>query len=544
LFFWVCTEGKLFAHMPAMEVSLMRGMSVTTTVAMWLGVAAFAQAPGSPVRTSDPQPIYRVTVVSRTLQAVNYAHRSGPTPIDLNGTVLLPHAKGIAIVESKSGGITIDAKMDHLEAPTKFGAEYLTYVLWAITPEGRPKNLGEVLVDGSNKAHINVTTDLQAFGLIVTAEPYYSVTAPSDVVVLENIVRPDTMGTREVVNARYDLMPRGGYVLNVRAGAPSIPQGRKVSYDQYEALLELYQAENAVQIARSIGADRLAPEPFDKAIALLDKARQTNTGSGDPHMVVSLARESAQTAEDARVIALKRRDEEQTREAQREQDESRIRAEINAEREEAQEAQAAQQQADADRAAADQARQQAQEARQEADQLAQSPLPPPPVTGEPIPRAKNELTGNQRQNRAELLAQLNTMLVTRDTPRGLVVTVTDPYFESETSDALRPAGAERLMRIASMLKSRPGLAVRVEGFTDDRQRGDICERRAEAVRSTLIRYGVAPNSIQVLSYGSSRPLESNATASGRAENRRVEIVVAGQSIGDMALWDRTYSLKR
>lgn len=521
-----------------------------STVAVVIGGAALAQAPGSPpVHPSDPQPIYRVTVVSRTLQAVNYAHRSGPTPIDLNGTVLLPHATGLAIVESKRGGISIDAKVDHLEAPTKYGTEYLTYVLWAITPEGRPKNLGEVLVDGSNKAHISVTTDLQAFGLIVTAEPYYAVTTPSDVVVLENVVRPDTMGTRELVTARYDLMPRGGYVLNVRSGAPALPEGRKLSYDQYEAVLELYQAENAVQIARSMGADRWAPESFSKAVALLDQARQTNAGTGDPHMTVSLARESAQTAEDARVIASKHRDEERQREAQQSQDEGRIRVEENAERAQAQAAQAAEQQAqqeaDAERAAAERAHhQESEQARREAEQLAQSPLPPPPVTGEPVQRTKYELSGEQRRSRAELLAQLNTMLVTRDTPRGLVVTVTDPYFESEASDALRPAATERLMRIAAMVKAHPDLMVRVEGFTDDRQRADVCERRAEAVRTMLVRYGVPPSSIQMLSYGSSRPLESNATASGREQNRRVEIVVAGQSIGGMALWDRTYSLNR
>ncbi len=518
---------------------------VTSMSAVLFCSAAFAQAPVSPsVRPADPQPIYRVTVVSRTLQAVNYAHGSGPTPIDLNGTVLLPRAGGTAIVESKRGGISIDAKIDHLEPPTKFGTEYLTYVLWAITPEGRPKNLGEVLVDGSNKAHISVTTELQAFGLIVTAEPYYSVTAPSDVVVLENIIRPDTMGTREVVTARYDLMPRGGYVLNVRSGAPAPPEGRKLSYDQYQAVLELYQAENAVQIARSVGADQFAPESFNKAAALLDRARQTNAGPGDPHMVISLARESAQTAEDARVIAMKRREEQEQREVQRSQDERHIRAQLYTEQAEAQAAQAAEREAEMELAAANRTRQQADEERKEAEQLADSPLPPPPVTGEPIARARYELSGDQRRTRAELLAQFNALLGTRDTPRGLVMTVTDPFFESESSDALRPAAAERLMRIAAMLKAHPDLVVRVEGFSDDRQRGDVCERRAEAVRAMLVRYGVAPNSIQVLSYGSSRPLESNATASGRAQNRRVEMVVAGQSIGDMALWDRTYSLKR
>ena len=164
----------------------------------------------------DPQPIYRVTVVSRNLEAVNYEHRGGPTPLDFQGTVLLPHAKGTAIVESHRGSVAIDAKFEHLDAPTKFGREYLTYVLWAISPEGRPRNLGEVLVDSSNKAHVKVTTDMQAFGLMVTAEPYYSVSIPSDVVVAENVVRPDTIGAREEVTAKYELMPRGQYTMNIQ----------------------------------------------------------------------------------------------------------------------------------------------------------------------------------------------------------------------------------------------------------------------------------------------------------------------------------------
>ena len=254
------------------------GMRAILLAGLLAGVV-YAQPP-------DPQPLYRVTVISRSLEAVNYEHRGGPSPLDFQGTVLLPHMKGTAIVESQRGSVAIDAKFEHLEAPTRFGREYLTYVLWAISPEGRARNLGEVVVDSSNKAHVKVTTDLQAFGLMITAEPYFSVSTPSDVVVAENVVRPDTIGAREMVNAKYELLPRGQYTMNLQAAQlRSMEGGEKLPYDRYEAVLELYQAENAVQIARSLGADRYAPESIGKATTLLTQARPWDSaGSARPRL--------------------------------------------------------------------------------------------------------------------------------------------------------------------------------------------------------------------------------------------------------------------
>jgi hypothetical protein len=209
---------------------------------------------------SESVPIYRVTAVSRTLSAINYQHRSGPTKIDFKGTILLPAARGEATVESKKGRIEIESKFEHLEAPQRFGREYLTYVLWAVSPEGRAVNLGEVVPGRSDKADLHVTTDLQAFGLIITAEPYFAVSRPSNVVVLENEVRPDTIGKVEQVSAKYELMPRGQYTFDVPpSGVRSVDPGTpRVSMDQYEALLELYQAQNAVQLAESLGAAQYA----------------------------------------------------------------------------------------------------------------------------------------------------------------------------------------------------------------------------------------------------------------------------------------------
>jgi outer membrane protein OmpA-like peptidoglycan-associated protein len=497
---------------------------------------------------SDPQPIYRVTVVSRSLEAVNYEHRGGPTTIDFQGTVLLPKAKGQAIVESKRGRVAVDAKIEHLEPPTIYGPEYLTYVLWAISPEGRPRNLGEVLVDSSNKAHLTVTSEMQAFGMIVTAEPYYSVTTPSDVVVMENVVRPDTIGARELVTAKYELLPRGQYTLHIQPAqlhSVAASDAVKLPYDRYEALLELYQAENAVQIAQSLGADRYAPEPFGKAVTLLSNARGFFDRKEDTHYVVSTAREATQMAEDARTISVKRREQESRQQSQDE--EGRLRRQAQNDAAIAQ-AQAAAEQADAERAA-EQARLDAERARSLAAESAAQyrPQPPPPLVATPVQPAKYELTAAQRQSRAEMLSGLNAFIPTHDTPRGLVVVVPDSFFEPGESGMPRPTASERLMRLTALVAAHPGVALRIEGYMDDHTGGEqadlLSQRRAETVRATLVRYGASPNSISAVGFGKARPIASNATASGREENRRVEIVISGPSIGGMALWERTYSLK-
>ena len=143
-----------------------------------LSLSAFAQ------NNSQSTPTFRVIVISRSVQAVNYKHRSGSSKLDFAGTDLMPSANGVAEVNSKRGAIAIEAEFGDLQRPTTFGNEYLTYVLWAISPEGRAVNLGEVLVGENHRSKVSVTTDLQAFALIVTAEPYYAVRQPSNAVIL------------------------------------------------------------------------------------------------------------------------------------------------------------------------------------------------------------------------------------------------------------------------------------------------------------------------------------------------------------------------
>jgi outer membrane protein OmpA-like peptidoglycan-associated protein len=269
-----------------------------------LAAAQPAQAP-SPVQSTGnaaqtgSMPIYRVTVVARTMKAINYNHRSGSTKIDFRGTALLPEAHGEASVESKQGVTKIDARMEKLQPATKFGPEYLTYVMWAITPEGRATNVGEVILNG-DKTKLDATTELQSFGLIVTAEPYFAVTQPSDVVVMENFVRQDTVGTIEQVDAKFELLQRGQYILNVNpSDIKPMPMGSKTP-------LDLYEARNAVQIARWTGAEQYAPDTYRKAVQGLQNAEGYLIGKAGSKPIGTVAREAVQMAEDARIITIKK----------------------------------------------------------------------------------------------------------------------------------------------------------------------------------------------------------------------------------------------
>lgn len=495
---------------------------------------AYAPVPAAP---GQNVPLYRVTVIERTVKAVNYQYRSGPTQIDFRGTVLMPEARGQAIVESKAGRTEIDAHFERLRAPAGYGQEYLTYVLWAITPEGHAKNLGEALAGSSDKAKLHVTTDLQAFGLIVTAEPYAAVRQPSDVVVMENEIRPDTVGKIEPIVAKYELLPRGEYTYNVPADLVAAEgNGPRVSMPVYEEMLEVYQAQNAVQIAGAMGADRYAPDTFAKAQELLHRAQSLQASRGDRSQVIGEAREAAQTAEDARAITVKQQQDAQVAQARAEADQERQRrmqAEAQAQAAQAQlqavqaQAQAAQNQATADRAMLDQERSAREQAQAQASAMSQIPPPPPP---QPM-----ENMAEKRDLRMSIYRQLGACsFETLDSPRGLLVAIPASDFTGHTLDSRASGGVSQ---VAAVIRSHPGLNVEV----DDNFDGGSTER-AESVRAALIGSGVPPGSITMVAAGASRPIAPVNTPEGREANRRVEIAISGSAIGSMPYWDRTYSV--
>jgi outer membrane protein OmpA-like peptidoglycan-associated protein len=545
---------------------------------------------------ADQTSMYQMILVDRTVKAVKYAHRSGSTKIDFEGTDLMAGAKGEAKVDSHRGAMEIKVEFSNMQKPTTFGGEYLTYVMWAISPEGRPVNLGEVLIGGNDRSKLDVTTDLQAFAMIVTAEPYYAVRRPSNVVVMENAIRPDTVGSTEIVDAKYELIDRGGY----------IPTGYK--FDPVvlntKLPLEFFEARNALRIAQSAGAENYATSSYANAAGQMKQADDMAIRhSVDKKRLSSTSRLVVQTSEDAREIAVKRIDEEREaagrtadanrvasanagkRSAEAETAEA-VRAQENAEgktrdaQDSARYAAAGQAQAERDNAAA---QQQKLDAQADSDRNSASAADANQATADAQQHQRdaetesarsrlaatdaNQATADAQQHqrdaetesarsrlaaansdqqlqqavrdreelRARLLIQFNAILETRDTARGLVVNMSDVLFDS-AKFTLRPGAREKLAKISGIVLAYPTLALSIEGNTDsvggDAYNQTLSENRAGSVRDYLGKQGIPAASMTARGFGKTQPVASNDTAEGRQQNRRVELVVSGEVIGN------------
>lgn len=515
-----------------------------------------------PVNTGRPMPIFRITVVSRTTKAINYHHRTGTTHIDFRGTELMPEARGEARVQSQMGSTKIDTTLNHMSPASQYGPEYMTYVLWGLTPEGRPANLGEVVLEGDH-AKLLSTTDLQTFGLIVTAEPYFAVTQPSDVVVAENFVSKETEGTIEQVDAKYELLKRGQYVMDRGLYKPVKvnPKGP----------LQLAEAENAVEIARLAGAERYAADTFQKAVVDLKNAEDFLMKKGrNSKESETNAREAAQMAEDARIITFRKMQEEQlgnerASAAQREadaQEQARLAdAQAKAEQEKRRSAESDTRAADQARVAAEQAKVQAEQAKTQADQAntaaqqaaaqsaalaarekaaaddAKAQQDASRADAESLRQAAQQAEAEKLQLRERLRQQLNTILETRESARGLIVNINDVLFDFNKY-TLKPGAREKLAKVAGILLAYPGLKVQLEGHTDsvgtEEYNMKLSNDRAGAVRDYLVSQSVLTANLTATGMGKASPVATNDTAAGRQQNRRVEMVVSGDPIGVVA----------
>jgi len=536
-------------------------------VAVALSLPAAAQTSNQTtveVEHMSATPTFRVVVVSRSVRAVNYKHRSGNSKVDFIGTDLMPSANGVAQVNSHRGSIVINAEFGDLQRPTTFGNEYLTYVLWAISPEGRAINLGEVLVGDNHRSKLQVSTDLQAFALIVTAEPYYAVRQPSNSVILENVVREDTKGTTEAVNAKYELMERGGY----------IPTGYKFDPVVMNAKLplEFFEARNALRIAQSEGAEQYARSSYKHAVQLMDQADEYAIRQHvDKKPLIAIAREAVQTAEDAREIAVKKMDDvrlaierqdsadaqarsqDQADDAMRQKQQAEsdtlsareAKRQAEADTANAQDARA-QAESDAARARNDAADAQAASAQARADMADNQASSASALSAAQADAEQSRLAAQQAQlnaqqadtdkaaMRAKLSEQLNSILQTRDSARGLIVSMSDVLFDTGKY-SLKPGAREKLAKVAGILLAYPGLNIAVGGYTDnvggDAMNQTLSENRAGSVRDYLVQEGVSTNSVSARGFGNTLPVATNDNSTGRQQNRRVELLVSGEAIG-------------
>jgi outer membrane protein OmpA-like peptidoglycan-associated protein len=531
-------------------------------VGLTLSLGAFAQSTPQTPGTVEPMatmPVFRVTVISRSVQAVNYKHRSGASKLDFAGTDLMPSANGQAKVETKKGYTEIEVEFGNLEKPTTFGNEYLTYILWAISPEGRAVNLGEVLVGSNHRSKLDVTTDLQAFALVVTAEPYYAVRQPSNVVVIENVVREDTKGTTEAVNAKYELLERGGY----------IPTGYKFDPVVLKANLplEFFEARNAIRIAQSEGAEQYASDSYQHAIKLMDTADGYATRKHvENKPLIAVSREAVQTAEDARAIAVKKMDDVRLANERQNSADAQAQAQQQAsdatrQKEQAQsdaaQAMAAKTQAESDAAKAqsdaanaqaatakaqsDAVDAQAATAKAKADAAESAASSATALSAAQADADRSRLAAQQADTdkaamRAKLSEQLNSILQTRDSARGLIVSMSDVLFDTGKY-SLKPGAREKLAKVAGILLAYPGLNIEVGGYTDnvggDSMNQTLSENRAGSVRDYFVKEGVATSSVSAKGFGSTLPVATNDNSAGRQQNRRVELLVSGEAIGTL-----------
>jgi outer membrane protein OmpA-like peptidoglycan-associated protein len=518
-----------------------------------LGASTFAQAQTTTSGEGNQMPTYSVNVVSRTTRAVKYAHRSGATKIDFLGTSLMPGVTGEAKVESKRGAMEIEVELAGLDKPTSFGTEYLTYVMWAISPEGRSVNVGEVLVGDNHRSKLDVTTDLQSFALIVTAEPYYAVRRPSNVVVAENAIRPDTVGTTEAMDAKYELIDKGGYIPTGYHFDPVVLNSKLP--------LEFFEARNAVRIAKSAGAETYAAASYEKAAGQMKHADDMGTMKHvDRKALISVSREVVQTADDSREIAVKRMDEVRmnadkdaeaaklanSRARTRDEMQGRVNAEAatadaNRGRANANQAAADAQQgqrnaeaeSDRNRNAAAGANQAAADA-QQGQRNAEADSDKNRLAAANSDQQLKQAVLDREELRAKLLQQFNVIFATRDTARGLIVSLSDVLFDSGKS-TLRPIAREKLAKISGIVLAYPDLRLAIEGNTDsvgsDSMNQQLSEQRAGSVRDYLAKENIPSSSMTSKGFGKTQPVASNDTAEGRQQNRRVELVVSGEVIG-------------
>ena len=501
-------------------------------ISRWIRLALIA-APAvaaSLVNAQNKKEVPAADVINKSIKAVGYEVGGGATKIIFLGTSAASQASGEAKVEAKTGGTSIELKVTSMPQPTTLGAEFLTYVLWTVTPDGNTTNIAEISIDKQGNGRLSTRAQSQTFAMIVTAEPYFAVQLPSELVVLENDTKKNTKGKIYPDNS-YKLMKRSQYF---KMGNPLA-----LTPDLKKVPLDMYEARNAVDIAKSQKAELYAPEIFSKAESSLQLAENSVASQAQRSQIITNARQTIQFAEDARALSAERQEDERI---QKEKDAAAAAAAAKA-KAEADAAAAAEAKRQAELAAAREAQLKAEAAAQSAEQRATAQQAAAKAAAEQAAlQAKEQAARDEAARaqaataalRAQLLQQLNEVLQTADTPRGLVVNMADVLFQTGKY-ALSQDAQLKLAKLTGIIQAHPGLSLAIEGHTDTTGSADfnmkLSQQRGDAVRQFLISQGLSPDTITAKGLGQENPVADNSTAAGRKLNRRVEIIVSGEVIG-------------
>lgn len=501
-------------------------------ISRWIRLALIAAlaVSASLASAQNKKEIPAADVINKSIKAVGYEVGGGATKVIFLGTSAAPQARGEAKVEAKTGGTSIELKVTSMPQPTTLGAEFLTYVLWTVTPDGNTTNIAEIPIDNQGNGKLSAKAQSQTFAMIVTAEPYFAVQLPSEVVVLENDTKKNTKGK---------IYPDNDYKLMKRSQYSKMGNPLALTPDLKKVPLDMYEARNAVDIAKSQKAEQYAPEVLSKAVSILQLAENSLTSQADKSQIITNARQTIQFAEDARALSAERQEEERI---QKEKDAAAAAAAAKA-KAEADAAAAAEAKRQAELAAAREAQLKAEAAAQSAEQRAAAQQAAAKAAAEQAALQAKEQAAREEAARAQaataalraqLLQQLNEVLQTTDTPRGLVVNMADVLFQTGKY-ALSQDAQLKLAKLSGIIQAHPGLNLAIEGHTDTTGSADfnmkLSQQRADGVRQFLISQGLSPDTITAKGLGQENPVADNSTAAGRKLNRRVEIIVSGEVIG-------------
>jgi outer membrane protein OmpA-like peptidoglycan-associated protein len=476
---------------------------------------AFAVSYAGCVLAQDKPQVPDSVVVKKSIKAVGYEIGGGSTKVIFVGTPAAPNASGEAKVEAKKAATAIEVKFSGMPQPTTLGSEFLTYVLWAVTPDGATTNLGEIRIDKNGEGKLNTTAQSQTFAMGVTAEPYFAVPIPGEIVVLTNDTTKNTKGK---------IYPENSYKLMKRSQYQKLGNPLALTLDLKNVPLDMYEARNAVDIAKTQGAAKYAPEIFGKANSSLQMAENSLASKSEKGKIVTNARQTIQFAEDARALTSERQ------EAERIQNEKDAAAATAKAKAEAQAAVEARRQAELTAAKEAQMRAEAARAQAEAEAKQAAEQAKAQAAKEEAVRARAATAAL----RAQLLQQLNSVLQTTDSPRGLVVNMGDVLFDFGKYD-LKPDTKITLAKLAGIIQSHPGLQLAIEGHTDnigsEEANMRLSQQRGDTVREFLVQQGLAADKVTAVGLGMAEPVSDNSTNEGRQKNRRVEIIVSGEAIG-------------